>query len=243
MQATLDQLAQLSLFAGVSRKALADLQPHTQLQIYQPKDIIFHEGDPLPVQLHILLRGALQVQKHSALGKKTILRSLIAGDFFAAAALFDQTHSLTTVFVTERCQVLTIPKAALLETIQKTPELALQFLGMLNQRLQQQHSTIHGLVSERAVVRLAQLIQESALQHGTDSVAAGAQLRSKLPYAQIARSIGIAYEECARLMKRLAATVQYSRGGKIIILDRAGLAAIASGEVSPEATGYGEKHS
>ena len=36
---------------------------------------------------------------------------------------------------------------------------------------------------------------------------------------QIARSIGITYEECARLMKSLNAIVNYSRGGKIIILD------------------------
>ena len=57
---------------------------------------------------------------------------------------------------------------------------------------------MHGLVSERAVVRLARLIQYAAWQHGTDSTEAGEQLRVKLPYYQMARSIGITYEKCAR---------------------------------------------
>jgi hypothetical protein len=55
-------------------------------------------------------------------------------------------------------------------------------------------------------------------------------LRSPLPYYQIARSIGITYEECVRLFKPIQAIVHYSRGGKILILDQGKLEAIAQGE-------------
>jgi CRP/FNR family transcriptional regulator, cyclic AMP receptor protein len=51
-----------------------------------------------------------------------------------------------------------------------------------------------------------------------------------LPYYQIARSIGITYEECVRLFKQLQSIVAYRRGGKILLLDQAKLDAIASGE-------------
>ncbi|MEM9091853.1 MAG: Crp/Fnr family transcriptional regulator [Cyanobacteria bacterium P01_F01_bin.53] len=230
MKATLDQLAQLHLFSTLGPEACAFLQPHTHLQHYKRKEIILTEGDPLPEKLHILLSGALQVQKNTAAGKETILRSIQPGELFAAPALFGDTHSPTTISAMEDCQVLTIPKSALLDTIQQTPELAIQFLVIFNQRLQQLHNMIHGLVSERAVVRLAQLIHYSALQQGTASTPTGQQLRTKLPYHQIARTIGIAYEECSRLMKDLNAIVKYSRGGKIIILDWEALGAIASGE-------------
>lgn len=245
MKATLAQLAQLHLFSTLGPDALASLQPHTHLQHYKRKEILFTEGEPLPGKLHILLSGVLQVQKNTIAGKETILRSIQGGDLFAAPALFGDTHSsdtvsaatvsattvsATTISAIEDCQVLTIPKSALLDTIQQNPELAIQFLVIFNQRLQQLHNMIHGLVSERAVVRLAQLIRYSALQQGTESTTAGAQLRTKLPYHQIARTIGIAYEECSRLMKGLNAIVKYSRGGKIIILDWDGLEAIASGD-------------
>ncbi|MEH2369441.1 hypothetical protein [Nostoc sp.] len=56
------------------------------------------------------------------------------------------------------------------------------------------------------------------------------QLRSRLPYYQIARSIGITYEECVRLFKQIQAGVTYQRGGKILVLDQMKLDAIAQGE-------------
>ncbi|MBR8832550.1 MAG: hypothetical protein DSM106950_00520 [Stigonema ocellatum SAG 48.90 = DSM 106950] len=52
-------------------------------------------------------------------------------------------------------------------------------------------------------------------------------MRSRLPYYQIARSIGITYEECVRLFNQIQTIVTYQRGGKILVLDRLTLDAIA----------------
>lgn len=231
MNATIEQLAQMPLFQDCSSTDLERLQPHTWLRTYQREEIVLHEDDPLPAKLHILFRGVLQVQKSATTGKETILRSLRAGDIFAAPALFGDQLAPATVVAVEDAQVLALNRAALLDAIQQTPELALRLLVVFNQRLQQLHNMVHGLVSERAVVRLARLIQYSAWQHGTASTSAGEQLRIKLPYYQMARSIGITYEECARLMKGLQGTVQYKRGGKIVIVDHEGLDAIAEGQL------------
>ena len=239
MKATIENLTQLSLFADLSPEELESLQHHTQIQHYQREEIIFHEGDPLPAKLHVLVSGTLRVHKSSATGKETILRTLRAGDIFAAPALFGNEQAPATVMVMEACQVLTIARTTLLDTIQQTPELGLRLLVVFNQRLQQLHNMVHGLVSERAVVRLARLIQYSAWCHGTEVTADGDLLRVPLPYYQMARSIGITYEECARLMKGLQGAVQYGRGGKIVIRDRKGLEAISSG--SEEAGGAGEQ--
>ena len=232
MKATVEQLAQLPLFVACHPEDLERLQPHTQLCAYQREEIVVHEGDPLPAKLHILFSGVLRVQKNAATGKETILRSLRAGDIFAAPALFGDERSPATVLVVEDCQILMIDRGTLLDAIQHTPELALRLLVVFNQRLQQLHNMVHGLVSERAVVRLARFIQYSAWQHGTAAVATGEQLQIKLPYYQMARSIGITYEECARLMKGLQEVVTYGRGGKIVIVDQDGLNTVASGETT-----------
>jgi CRP-like cAMP-binding protein len=47
----------------------------------------------------------------------------------------------------------------------------------------------------------------------------GELLNIPLTYAQMASSIGISYEECARLFKQLKGVINYRRGGKIIIQD------------------------
>lgn len=232
MKATVEQLTQIPLFTELNSTDLESLQPHTQIQCYRRQEIFVHEGDPLPDQLHILFSGVLQVQKHATTGKETILRTLRAGEIFAAPALFGNGYAPATILVIEDCQILTIPRAILLETIGQTPELALRLLIVFNQRLQQLHNMVHGLVSERAIVRLARLIQYAAWQHGTKVTAAGEQLGIRLPYYQMARSIGITYEECSRLMKGLQRTVRYERGGKILILDGDALEAIASGEAN-----------
>lgn len=188
------------------------------------------EGDNLPTQLYSLLRGVLRVTKTAQTGKETILRTLLAGEIFAAPAIFGNGIAPATVTAEKNCHILTVEREGLLEAIRETPEIALRMLNVFNQRLQLLHDTVHGLVSERAIVRLAQFIQYYAAQYGTDSSPIGQCLNAKLSYYQIARSIGITYEECVRLFKSIQSIVTYSRGGKITILDSDALAAIASGE-------------
>ncbi|PSB06158.1 hypothetical protein C7B62_23570 [Pleurocapsa sp. CCALA 161] len=134
----------------------------------------------------------------------------------------------------ESC-ILTIERSALLEVISRSPEISLRILEVFNKRLQQLHNTVHGLISEQATVRLVRLIQyygdaygyASQIHDGTYPVADGERLNVKLPYYQIARSIGITYEECVRLFKKLKGIITYKRGGTIIILDRSQLEAFS----------------
>ena len=69
------------------------------------------------------------------------------------------------------------------------------------------------------MARLVRLIQYYRERDGADSTPEGDRLNIKLPYYQIARSIGITYEECVRLFKKLKGIVNYKRGGTIIVQD------------------------
>jgi CRP-like cAMP-binding protein len=115
--------------------------------------------------------------------------------------------------------------------MQQNPELALRIIVTLTERLHHLHNTVHGLASERAIVRLARLIQTVAIQGGTQESKSGLCLQTQLPYYQMARSIGITYEECVRLFKQLQSIITYRRGGQILLLDQAKLDAIALGEL------------
>ncbi|MGL5925025.1 Crp/Fnr family transcriptional regulator [Chroococcidiopsis sp.] len=229
MQATTEQLQQISIFSGLEPEQLAYLKPHTLVKNYLRGEIILHEGDRLPAKLFSVLSGTIQVKKTASTGKETILRTLSAGELFAAPSLFGNGISPATVVSDRDCQILTVDRTVLLEMIRQTPEIALRILVMMNDRLQHLHSTVHGLASERAIVRLARLIHTSVEEEGTESTTAGLCLRSRLPYYQIARSIGITYEECVRLFKQLQPIVSYHRGGQIVLRDRHKLEEIAAG--------------
>ncbi|MEM0979729.1 MAG: Crp/Fnr family transcriptional regulator [Cyanobacteria bacterium P01_H01_bin.58] len=214
------QLQAISLFAGLNDAVLAQLAAHARLRQYPQDDRVFQEGDALPACLHVLVSGRLQIAKVASSGKETILRILKAGEVFAAPAIFGNGQAPATATAIEPIVVLTIERQALLDGFSQSPELALHLLGVFNQRLQELHNQMHGLVSQRAIVRLVNYLQSMAEYTGADSVAGGEQLRSRLTYYQIARSIGITYEECVRLFKQLQPAVTYRRGGIITIRDR-----------------------
>ncbi|BAZ52812.1 cyclic nucleotide-binding protein [Nostoc sp. NIES-4103] len=231
MLATIEEIAIIPIFSNLKLEELEQLQPHTEVREYLHEEIIFHEGDYIAAQLYTVLSGKIQVKKTAATGKETILRVLPAGEIFGAPALFDDPPvAPATVIAEQNCQILTVKRTALLSAIQQTPEIALRILHVLNQRLQELQNTVHGLISERAIVRLAKLILYNSLQYGTEPVKEGQYLKVKLPYYEMSRKVGITYEECVRLIKSLASVVDYRRGGKITILDVEALNAIASGE-------------
>ena len=91
------------------------------------------------------------------------------------------------------------------------------------------HQTIHGLISERAVVRLARLINYTASQYGTKATKKGACLNRKLPHQQMSRMVGISYEECVRIIGgEFNKIINYGRGGIITIEDTSALESIMS---------------
>jgi CRP-like cAMP-binding protein len=146
---------------------------------------------------------------------------------FAAPAVFGNRVAPAMVVAYVDSLVLTLEREALLDTIRQTPEVALQILQVFNQRLQRLHNTVHGLISERAIVRLVRLIDYYATEYGTESTPEGDCLNVKLSYYQMARSVGISYEECVRLIKSINNVVTYQRGGTIIVCDWDKLEAIA----------------
>jgi CRP-like cAMP-binding protein len=232
MQATIDQLQAIPIFAPLTDVELAQLQPHAALVSFQKGETVMHEGDRLPSRLYAIASGSIRITKTASSGKETILRLLTTGEIFAAPALFGNGIAPASVVAETDCQILTVERVALLDAIRSQPELAISLLSLFNQRLQQLHTIVHGLVSERAIVRLVQYLQYFASEYGTQPTAEGECLQMPLSYYQIARSIGITYEECVRLFKQLHPILSYRRGGKITVRDWQELGAIAAGSKS-----------
>jgi CRP/FNR family transcriptional regulator, cyclic AMP receptor protein len=226
---SIQDLTQIHIFSSLQPDELQTLLPHTHIQQYLQNEIVMHEGDRLPSRLYAILSGTIRISRTAATGKETILRSLSSGEMFAAPALLGDGVAPATVTAATNCQVLSVDRAALLDAIRHTPDIALKMLGVFNQRIQQMHDLVHGLMSERAIARLAHYILRTAAEHGTEATTDGHHLQTNVSYYHIARSIGITYEECVRLFKQLQPMVIYRRGGDITILDWAGLDAIASG--------------
>ncbi len=228
MQPLRESLAKISVLDTLDADGLERLQAHTLIKHYQRDEIVIAEGDRLFPQLYALIEGTLQVTKTAMNGKETLVRMISAGEIFAAPAIFGDGISPATVRCQSDSMVLTIEREALLDTIRHQPEVALRILEVFNQRLQELHNTVHGLISERAIVRIVRLIQYYASRYGTQALEEGDCLNIPLSYDKISRSIGITYEECLRLMKTMKSAIVYQRGGQITIKDWQKLEEIAN---------------
>lgn len=215
----ISELQRLELFADLTPDLLEQLAAASRLTDYKADAVVFQEGDALPPCLHVLVLGQLRVARVAPSGKESILRLLPSGEVFAAPALFGNGRAPATVVAETPATVLTLGRQALLQGFAQTPELALHLLVVFNQRLQELHSRVHGLVSERAIVRLVHYLEHVAVEQGTVAVARGEELKARLTYYQMARTIGITYEECVRLFKQLQPAVSYQRGGRITVAD------------------------
>ena len=219
-------LQKILVFQDLDPNQLESLIPFSYVREYQTDEIVIREKDLLPQQLFALVTGRLEIKKTADNGKETLVRFIPGGELFAAPAIFGNGVAPATVVCQLESRILTIERSALLKVISRSPEISLRILEVFNRRLQQLHNTVHGLISEQAIVRLVRLIEYYGDRHGAHSVLEGDCLNVKLPYYQIARSIGITYEECVRLFKKLKGIVVYKRGGTIIILDWSKLAAV-----------------
>ncbi|MEG3437260.1 Crp/Fnr family transcriptional regulator [Pannus brasiliensis CCIBt3594] len=217
MLGSIEKLRQVPLLATLQDSELLSLAPFTEIRAFRAGEILQHEGDRLPAALHALLSGSLRVSRLAIDGKETIFRVLGKGEIFAAPALFGNGIAPATVTAETDSETIEIQREALLDAIRVNPEIALKMLEILNRRLQRLHDTVHGLMSERAIARLARYLVTAATEGGTDTTAAGDVLRERLSYYRIARSIGITYEECVRLFRQIRTVVEYRRGGKITI--------------------------
>jgi CRP/FNR family transcriptional regulator, cyclic AMP receptor protein len=119
MQITSEQLRQISIFRELNPEQLLQLYPHTMVQYYSQGEIILHEGDSrsgrlrqrLPPKLFAVFSGVIQIKKTASTGKETILRTLPAGEIFAAPALFGDGISPATVVADRDSEILTIDRS------------------------------------------------------------------------------------------------------------------------------------
>ncbi|MEL6553398.1 MAG: Crp/Fnr family transcriptional regulator [Cyanobacteria bacterium J06621_11] len=217
---SIDCLAQLSILQDFKQDQLLSLGASAQLYSYKSDEIVFCEHDILPASLYILSSGSLHITRTARTGKEALFRTLQAGDIFAAPALVGDCIAPATVRASVPSEVVTIDRSAVVAAIGQSPAIALRILSVYNQRLQQMHNSLYGMVCERAIVRLIKLIKQQALEYGVEQTQAGHDcLKQNLPYGQIAGRIGISYEECVRLSHRLKPMLTYKRGGKICVSD------------------------
>jgi len=212
------ELRDIPFFAALDEPTLADIARKIQRCEYRPGEHIMFEGEQ-PPGLFFVRRGRVRLSRTAPDGREQVLAMVGAGENFNAVPLFDDAPNPTAARAMSPVHCLLLPRNDLLALIRKHPDLALAALRELAGQLRDLVVLVEDLAFRSVRERLArQLLHEA--DEGT----------AVLTHQELAERTGTVREIAGRALRQLAqeGLVRLERG-RVIVLDRAGLARIVEG--------------
>jgi CRP/FNR family transcriptional regulator, cyclic AMP receptor protein len=212
------ELRDIPFFAALDEQTLADVARQMQRCDYRPGEHIMFEGEQ-PPGLFFVLRGRVRLSRTAPDGREQVLAMVGAGENFDAVPLFDERPNPTTARAMSPVHCLLLPRAALLKLLTRHPDLALAALREMAGQLRELVVLVEDLAFRSVRERLArQLLREAG------------EGMAELTHQELAERTGTVREIAGRALRQLAqeGLVRLERG-RVIVLDRTGLARIVDG--------------
>ena len=179
-------------------------------------EVLFTEGDAGDA-FYVIEHGRIEISAHSHDGRKLTLDILRDGDMFGEIALFGGDRTATATALTD-CALRRIRRGEVMAALRRRPELALDFIDLLCDRLRVLSRKLEERAFQPVPVRIA-----SRLLH-LDARLGGASGAVAVSQADLADFVGATREAIAKTLAvwRGRNWVTLSRGA-IRIVDRAAL--------------------
>lgn len=216
-----DTLKRLFHFRLLNDEQLDGLAAIANTQKFQAGELIFSQGEEATA-FFIVLSGKVQIYKISREGKEMILHLFGFGDIFAEVPIFSGIpHYPANSLCLEDCEILAIQGAGFRAMVQRYPDLALNMLSVLAQRLHKFSEIIEDLSLRTVDSRLAKYLL-SVSENSPDKAVIYIHKKT------LAAILGTIPETLSRTFKKLAdqAYIQVE-GNRIHLLERDALAELA----------------
>jgi len=143
-----------------AKSFLASIGPGRSSQAYEPKKIVFRQGDPADAVFYIE-SGKIELSVVSAQGKQGVVAILSAGDFFGEGCLAGQPLHMASAIVLAQSTIIRIEKPAMLRVLHDEPAFSEMFTAFLLLRnIQFEEDLVDQLFnsSERRLARVLLLL-------------------------------------------------------------------------------------
>lgn len=155
------------IFANLGDEAIEAVAGLVHEHFLKAGDTLFLAGTDADA-LYIVAHGQVKVTQDTVSGREQMLRLLQAGDFDGEAVLFTQTeHNNNAVALTDS-QVCTISRGDFQKLLRETPELALNVLNALGQRVVALENQATAASTASVAERLANYLLETSAAIGND---------------------------------------------------------------------------
>ncbi len=158
-------LGRAALLEGLSGGAREDVVARGTARRLAAGRTLFREGDPAAA-LFVVLAGRMKLTQVGAEGNEVILRFAGPGEAVAALALFEGATYPVTARAVGESRVLAWPREVLTDLFRRHPQLAINAMKLLSERLREVQERFRELATERVAQRIARALLRLARQAG-----------------------------------------------------------------------------
>jgi CRP-like cAMP-binding protein len=144
----------VNVFSGLTKEQLARLDQSGQRAELPPKATLFRQGEPA-LKCYLIQRGRLKLAKLNEAGQEAIIRYIAAGEMAAAVAVLKGRDYPVTAEAVEATEVTGWNKSTFLRLLHAHPEIAVNMLGVVLDRLEEVQQRYLELCSESVEQRIA----------------------------------------------------------------------------------------
>jgi len=222
----LDLLRRVPYFTPLPEEVLAALAAVAVQRAYGRGQIIFLEGDPC-AGLHIVAAGEVKVFKLSPQGREQTLHRFRAGDTFNDVAVLDGGPNPASAAALTDAALCIISRPDIRRLAERHPPLAWALIESIAGRTRHLVAMVEDLSLRSVKARLARLLLTEAARAENLGDIDRSQMVTQ---AEMAARLGTVREMIGRALRDLAdaGLIEFDRH-RIVIVDRAGLVAVAEG--------------
>jgi len=217
-------ISAIPIFKGLQEGQLSDLAEIAVEKHFSKGQIIFLEGDE-GKGFFVVYSGLVKIYKISSEGKEKILRLVKPHDIFGPVPLFSGETYPASADAMKSTKAFFFPRNVFINLIKKNPDIALNMLDALSDRLRQFTIQVEDLSLKEIPGRLATYFLQVSKEESRSDV-----FTLEITKAQIANLLGTTPETLSRVLSRMReAGIIEDEGKKIKILDIESLKALAEG--------------
>ena len=191
-------LAQIPLFASLRPDHLEQLAGKLTLRKYEAGTTIFNKNDPGST-LYIIKNGQVNISAPSPGDEEVVLATMRNGDFFGELSILDSKPRSATATAMETSEVFTLERDDFLDVIHTEPELAVNTLAALSQRLRRTNLLLGDAFFLDLPTRLSKKLLEVAIKHGLETDM-GLKIDMRLTQDELAGVMGASRKSVNRLL-------------------------------------------
>ncbi|MFM1968515.1 MAG: hypothetical protein RL590_1372, partial [Actinomycetota bacterium] len=211
-----DVVRKAPLFTALDEAASASLRASMDSVKIAKGSVLFAEGDEGD-HLYVIVEGKLKLGTSSGDGRENLLSILGPGEMFGELSLFDPSPRTSTATAVTDAKLLSLGQEKLIPWLAENPQVALQLLARLAQRLRRTNEAVGDLVFSDVPGRVAKALIDLGERFGkqTDD---GLFVHHDLTQEELAQLVGASRETVNKALADFAGRNWLKLDGRAVLI-------------------------